>query len=399
MSRSKKGRNILVTLTILAILFCLTIFYADRKTLKEAKSQITLSSYTNPEVKIIFPTNAEAAVMVDSKIIDNQLTKQLATASTIKTVTALMVLQKYPLKIDQQGPLITMTANDEAIFAKYSANGGSNVKVINGGQISEYQALQAILLPSSCNMSDSLAIWAFGSLTNYAKIANQTLKQWGINETVVGIDAGGLSPDSISTPSDLIKIGRMVLDNPVLAQIVNQKTANIPVQGIIKNVNWLLGTDGIIGIKTGNNDEDKGAFLFASTQPIPALNSNKTIIGAVMGSDSLENAMSASLPIIDSAKAGYRNVVYPEANQVIGYYSVPWSSDRYEFVATKSSYNQIWGKTSLFPVINVSKASYKTEPGSNIGTLSINNQNQNIVLNKKIPRPSLIWEIKNIFKY
>ena len=37
------------------------------------------------------------------------------------------------------------------------------VKVQNGEKISQYQALQAMLLPSGNNMADSMARWAFGA--------------------------------------------------------------------------------------------------------------------------------------------------------------------------------------------------------------------------------------------
>ncbi len=399
MSHRKKRKKLLIIPLIFLALCVFAVLYADRKTLYETKSTITLENYTNPEVKINFPVNAEAAVMVDNKVLDNNLNKPLATASTAKAITSLMVLQKYPLKLNQQGPLITLGSNDVTIYNQYLAIGGSVVKVISGEQISQYQALQAVLLPSSCNMSDSLAIWAFGSLDNYISYANQTLKKLGINNTVVAIDASGFSPETTSTPSDLIKIGQLVLNDPVLSQIVGQKTAEIPIQGQIRNVNWLLGTNGIVGIKTGNNDEDRGAFIFASTQPISSINSTKTIIGAIIGSDSLANALGDSIPIINSAKDGFKNATYPQANQRIGYYSVPWSNEKYYFVASESFNHQVWGKTILTPSIKIDKANYNTQVGSKVGVLSLASQNQDLVINKKIPRPSLIWEIKNIFKY
>ena len=77
MSHRKKGKKLLIVPLILMIFVGLAFFYADRKTLHEAKSTITLENYTNPDVKINFPVGAEAAVMVDGKMIDNQLTKPL----------------------------------------------------------------------------------------------------------------------------------------------------------------------------------------------------------------------------------------------------------------------------------------------------------------------------------
>jgi D-alanyl-D-alanine carboxypeptidase (penicillin-binding protein 5/6) len=42
-----------------------------------------------------------------------------------------------------------------------------------GEELSEYQALQALLLPSANNIAETLARWAFGSIDAYNAYANQ----------------------------------------------------------------------------------------------------------------------------------------------------------------------------------------------------------------------------------
>ena len=54
------------------------------------------------------------------------------------------------------------------------------------------------------------------------------------------------------------------MQNPVLAGIVNESTTSgIPMVNDISNVNNLLGTYNIVGVKTGNTDQAGGVFVGA----------------------------------------------------------------------------------------------------------------------------------------
>ena len=187
----------------------------------------------------------------------------IAAASTIKIITALAILDKKPLQTGQQGPYITLGTSDVAIYQDYLRRGGSVAKVAAGEKISQYQALQAMLLPSANNIADSLVIWAFGSQKAYLSYAADFVASIGLKNTHLA-DASGFSPNSTSTAEDLVTAGLKAMRNPVIAEIVAQKQAKIPIAGVIQNVNWLLGKDGIIGIKTGHTDEAGGCYLFAS---------------------------------------------------------------------------------------------------------------------------------------
>src|SRR5882672_4752534 len=183
---------------------------------------------------------------------------KIPTASVAKIITALTVLKAKPLKLGEQGPSITISNADVALYNQYVAASGSVAKVAVGEQLSEYQALQAMLLPSANNVADTLAIWAFGSLKAYKAQATQLVEELGLTQTTIGDDASGYSPSTVSTAPDLVQLGEAALQNPVVAQIVRQHSAVLPVAGTVTNADTLLGTNGIIGIKVGNNNQDRG---------------------------------------------------------------------------------------------------------------------------------------------
>ncbi|HYH75631.1 MAG TPA: hypothetical protein VD735_06780, partial [Candidatus Saccharimonadales bacterium] len=294
-------------------------------------------------------------------------------------------------------PAILITKNDAALFEKYYAMGGAVVKVDVGGSLSQYQALQAMLLPSANNMADTTAIWAFGSMDNYVKYANDMVKRMGMQDTVVATDASGMSPDTKSTPRDLIRLGEYALSHPVVAEIVAQKAATIPMHGPISSANARLGYDNIIGIKTGLTDEAGGCFLFASEQQIEG--QTVTIIGVIMGAKNLGAALSQSEPLLNSAKPYFGRKTVIKAGEVFANYTTPWGVTA-EVVAQKDVTLMTWKGTTLTPEIQLSKLSRSLPAGTQVGTGMVasgtNTATTPLVLKEPITGPTWQWRLTRL---
>lgn len=358
---------------------------------------------TTPVSKLTWPAQGQSAVgIVGSPTLDMHGKEEpVPTASTAKLITALTVLQQKPLKLGEQGPTIPLTAADVALYNKYATQDGSLVKVQAGEQISEYQMLQTMLLPSANNMADSLAIWAFGSLQNYASAANHYLESLGLVTTHVGSDASGLSPTTNSTAHDLVQIGELVMQNPVLAQIVGQSTASgIPVVGTINNVNILLGDDGIVGIKTGNSDQAGGVFVSASRTTVNG--KPITIVTALAASPSLFQAMKDSLPLIKSTQANFTSVTVVKAGSTVGTYKLPWGGS-VKAVAGQDLTTSVWNGNSVTPQVKLVKISPKSQAGAIVGSISIpasttGNQKSTLVKLQTTPiKPTTWWRLTHPF--
>ncbi len=255
---------------------------------------------------LAWPSFGQSAVGIvgESAVQTHGTQTPVPTASTAKLITALVVLQKKPLSLGENGPTLTMTRDDLELLNKYIALDGSKIgKVMVGEKLSEYQILEAMLLPSANNMADSLAIWAYGSLPAYQEAANAYLAEHGLHGTRVGVDASGLDPSTVSTAHDMVLIGELVMQNPVLAEIVGKKSASgFPLIGTITNTNTLLGESGIVGIKTGNSDEQGGAFVGAAHVTVNG--KMETVVTAVLGASTLDEAMRSSVPLINSVAVG-----------------------------------------------------------------------------------------------
>jgi D-alanyl-D-alanine carboxypeptidase (penicillin-binding protein 5/6) len=291
------------------------------------------------------------------------------TASTAKMITALTVLQDKPLNIGNQGPGITLSASDVNIYNQYVAEDGSVVQVQAGENISEYQMLEAMLLPSANNMADSLAIWAYGSLPGYKIAAGEYLKQHDLNNTSVGNDASGYLPSTKSTAQDLVKIGELVMQNPVLAQIISQSSAsNIPVVNTVKNVNLLLGMDGIVGIKTGNTKQAGGVFLAAANTTVNQ--KQVTIVTALMGAPTLFDAMMYTLPLVQSAEANFSNTILVRTGSIVGYYR-SHNSVNLPVMASQNLSINTWNGNQLTATAGLVVISSKAKAGELVGKLNV----------------------------
>jgi D-alanyl-D-alanine carboxypeptidase (penicillin-binding protein 5/6) len=355
----------------------------------------------NSSSRVLWPSVGQSAVgILGSTIVATHGPQvQTPTASVAKLITSLVVLKTKPLQTGQQGPVITLSPSDVAIYNAYVAEQGSVVPVVAGETISEYQMLEAMLLPSANNMADSLAIWAYGSMPAYIQAANTYLAQHGLKETHVGSDASGYIPATTSTAHDLVLLGELTLQNTVLAQIVDQPSAvGVPHTSIVKNVNFLLGNDGIIGIKTGNTIQAGGVFVSGSQ----TLVNHKiiTVVTALASAPTLFSALYDSQPLVQSSHSNFQPVTLVKAGTIVGRYDLPWGGS-VPVIASKNFTVVAWGGSPLPVTIKLLPISAKSIIGKTIGTVSVeqspylNLQNLELKLNKVIPQPDIWWRLKH----
>ena len=186
-------------------------------------------------------------------------------ASVAKVMTAYVIVHDHPLNAGQSGPAMVVQPQEAAAYPAQVGNGDSLVPVAAGERISERQALVALLLPSADNMAWILARWDAGSRGAFVARMNATARRLGMTATRYA-DPSGLAATTISTAADQVRLGMAAMGQPALAAIAAMRTAVIPVAGVVRNYNTLLGQNGIIGLKTGNTPAAGGCVLLAARQ-------------------------------------------------------------------------------------------------------------------------------------
>ena len=305
------------------------------------------SPLTRPAAKLAWPSFGAAAVGTVGRrgtLAMNGSDASAPIASITKTITALVVLRARPLtSATDAGPSIAFTDADERIFEHVQAIGGSWATVTPGSVMSERQALEAMLLPSANNYAISLANWAYGSEAAYVTAANAWLAAHGLDGTHVA-DASGLSEHSVSTPTDLVEIAKLVMANPALPSIVATTTATLPGAGEQTNRNRLLGTLGIDGIKTGNTTAAGDCLMFASALRLHG--QTVQLVGVVIGAPDRATLFRSVKALVKSARAGFHAVRLARPGQPFGRYSTAWG-DSVRLVATKDAWLVVWSDTPI----------------------------------------------------
>lgn len=304
-------------------------------------------------------------------------------ASTAKVIAALAILQKAPLSLGELGQTFTYTKADETNYFYYANRGGSVVHVKAGEQINQYQALQAMLIPSANNIAKSATGWVFGSEAEYVAYANQMLADLGLTNTHVA-DASGFSEATVSTARDLVVIGQKALANPVIAEIVAQTEATIPVHGKIVTTNKVMGQAGIDGIKTGHTNASGGCFLFSASRNIDG--EQVRVVAAIMGAPSIESARASAPGLIEAVSLGFEKIVGLSADQQVATLTVPWA-DPISIVAEDDLQQIAWKGTDLKMDLSVTASSSAGLAGS----ASIGTQTTSLLQQQDVPAPSYWW--------
>ncbi|RTK94786.1 D-alanyl-D-alanine carboxypeptidase [Candidatus Saccharibacteria bacterium] len=361
-------------------------------------TQVTQQSYTKKDPGFVWPINEQAAVAgVGYGVLGSSPNqKQVPIASITKVITALAVLKQKPLLPGQQGEAITVTEQDVLIYNKYVAQGGAVIPVSVGGSLTQYQLMQAMLIPSANNAAEMLVNWAFGSEADYITYANAMLADMGLKATRVA-DASGFSPQSVSTASDLTQIGVTALKEPTIAEIVASKQVTLPMAGVINSTNFLLGEPGIIGIKTGNTDEAGGCFMAAVTQPYEG-GQTVSLVAVVLGAPQVTDAMNMVKPLLTKAKQGFGKTIVVAAGQQFGTITAAWG-EKTIVAAPKNVVLFGWQYGS--PSFTTTLSGAENGAGKVAGITRINFGSQKVtvplVQDKDLGEPDLVWRLKRIF--
>ncbi len=280
---------------------------------------------------ITWPAQGEAAVGVEGSGLLGTHGTQTATplASVTKLMTAYVILRDHPLSGSGTGPNLTVTPADVALYQTEQTQGDSVVPVVAGEQLSERQALEGLLIPSGDNIARLLATWDAGSTSAFVAKMNADAKALGLTNTHY-TDPSGVVAGSESTAASQARLAMVDMTIPAFRTIVGMAQVTLPNAGVQYNVDSQLGTDGIVGIKTGWTPTAGGCFVFAATTKINGR--TQTVVGAVLQQvgtttqpSALTQAFIASRALITSADRAIEQQTVIRRGQTVGRLTAPWA--------------------------------------------------------------------------
>ncbi|MBI3337393.1 MAG: D-alanyl-D-alanine carboxypeptidase [Candidatus Staskawiczbacteria bacterium] len=247
--------------------------------LQKAPVLENLLPYRNWQVEDL-KIDAESAISVETDLLVQKKvlfkkneTKVLPTASLVKLMTALVVLDNYNLQ--QQ---ITITGED---ILQEGEQGD-----LKAGQIFSVKNLLYMALIESSNDAAFAISSAIGQ-DNFVALMNIEAKNLGLLNTYFK-DSSGLDAGSYSTAKDLVQLAEHLLNKyPLVWQIMGLKEYDLYLDNgqfhhKLINTNKLLGEiPEVLGGKTGFTNYAKGTFLVVQKSP----NKDNYLMHVILGSE------------------------------------------------------------------------------------------------------------------
>jgi hypothetical protein len=180
---------------------------------------------------------------------------------------ALVILHDHPVPAGADGPDITITADDVAQYDIELHNDQSTVAIRTGEVMTERQMLEALLTQSANDVAYSLAVWDAGSLAAFVAKMNTMAASLGATSSHY-VDASGFDPGSVSTAADCLRIAAAGMAIPTFAEVVGMKSVTLPLVGVKPNIVTEIGSNGVIGVKSGYTSAAKGCMVLATNRVV-----------------------------------------------------------------------------------------------------------------------------------
>jgi D-alanyl-D-alanine carboxypeptidase (penicillin-binding protein 5/6) len=355
---------------------------------------------------LAWPTQGEAAIGVEGVgvLATHGLQTETPLASVTKLMTAYVVLHDHPLAATASGPDIPISAADVATYEQDKVAGDSVVAVTPGEQLTERQALEALLIPSGDNIATLLADWDAGNEPAFVVKMNAAAKQLGLTDTRYA-DASGVAPGSVSTAASQVRLAMVDMENPAFRAIVDMAQVTLPVAGLQYNVDALLGHDGIIGVKTGFTTTAGGCFVFAATTSVAG--KPTTLVGAVLRQygtatqpSALTAAFDATTALVTSADHALSRATVLHRGQVLGHLQAPWTSTVALEATRTLTLTGLAGQHVRTAVVLPNRVNAPVAAGQRFGrvTLEVGDQRATVELqtSSALPSASIGWRLTDV---
>ncbi len=381
----------------------------DSETIPALQSHLTSDSvvrFPGRALSVAWPHDGEAAATVEGVGVIGSVggPKPVPIASVAKIMTAYLTLRAHPLTVGAGGFRLTVTSADVADRKARLAQGQSTVAVAAGEVLSEYQLLEALLIPSANNVAAMLATYEAGSQGAFVTRMNAEAKALRMTNTRY-TDASGFTDTTVSTAADQLRLAKVVMRNPVFAGIVDRPTVVLPVAGPVTNFNRLVGTNGFIGIKTGSDSQAGGCLAFADRRAIDG--HTVTIVGVVLGEDRgqsnaqviISAALAAATKLANSVASGLGvRTVVPAGRSVL---DMTNADGHRVAVATAAPLEQLgWGGLRLRLSVRGIGSRHGLSAGQQVATVVLGGHLRAMAPARAVtsmPRLSLAWRVEHLF--
>ena len=213
---------------------------------------------------------SEAVYMVNTDtgdvVVDINSDEARVPASLTKIMTAVVCLEKF--KDDPEALKTTFVHGDNTAFDELYGTGASTADIRPYEDVNYYDLLCALMLPSSCEAANIIALNISDSIPHFCDLMNEEAQKLGMTNSHFSNAHGLFVNQNYSTCRDMATLTQYAYDNfPVFSEIVSKPTYIMsptdyhPDGTLIINTNEMLDETSdyyyspVKGVKTGTLDE------------------------------------------------------------------------------------------------------------------------------------------------
>lgn len=352
---------------------------------------IAFETIPAPAAVVTWPASGSAAIGVQGFGSIASTTEAAGIASITKVVSVLMVLDRLPLAVGEQGPEYSFTRQDSQDYWAYRRANQSSLDVPVGGTLTEYQMLQGTLLGSANNYIDRLVREIWGSERAFAAAAEIWLRDRGLEGITVATPSG-FDERNRATPEALVMLAERAMQNPVFAEIVGTASVDLPGAGTVNNTNGMMADAGVVGIKTGTLE----FWNLLTAKDVTVGDTTVHLYAAVLGQDGDEERLAATRSLFAETEAALQAQppVVP-AGTVVGEVETVWGTS-VEIVTDADADVVLWNSSSA-EATTVFDLGDRRESGDTVGTLTtvgpLNTVETELTLADDVHGPSPWWRL------
>jgi len=268
-----------------------------------------------------------------------------------------------------------------------------------GERLTERQLLNGLLVHSANNFADTLARWDAGSLPAFVEKMNVEALALGMSATHY-VDTNGIHAGSVSTAADQLRLTALAMEIPAFARIVDQSSVTEPLAGLLSNYVQAVGTDGVVGVKSGFTQAAMGCVVLAARRSVA--DRQILILAAVTGQpgyDALGQAQSVALRLIGRAATSVKVVSVVEAGSTVAHVRTAWARSGVETPAVASHAISVlaWPDTTVVSRLRSRRLRSPLRSGADIGTLVVTDGSERVAdpvrTTRPLVPPSAAWRL------
>ncbi|WP_407359785.1 D-alanyl-D-alanine carboxypeptidase [Microbacterium sp. LBN7] len=344
-----------------------------------------------PAATLTWPAQGSAAVGIAGVSTAASTPDAASIASITKVVSTLMVLDRMPLALGEQGPEFSFDSDDEDEYWEYRRSDQSALDVPVDGVLTEYQLLQGTLMGSANNYIDRLASEIWGSDEQFADAAAVWLRERGLGGITV-VTPSGFDEGNVATPEALITLGEWAMKNPVFAEIVGTPVVDLPGAGTVVNTNGMLVDPGVVGIKTGS----LVGWNLLTAKDLAVGDTTVRLYAAVLNQADDEQRLAATRALFAETEAALQaQAPAVEKGTVVGEVTTLWG-EKVEIITADDANVVLWNGSTATTTTDFALGDQREQKGT-VGTLTtagpLDSVTTPLVLAEDVEGPSPWWRL------